>query len=136
MPHLVTDLPAVVTCDDHLLPELGVLLSGGGQLEPGVGVIAVLASWAEAGQIVDAEHAPHVAVAAVGAVAAEPAVVPRTVPHLGLGVDVEEGALLVVTSVEPRVEVALRHLAHVVLVKKLALVTFSRNKQGLTFARI
>ena len=105
-----------MTRDDDFLPELGVLLGGGGKLEPGVGVGAVLAGGAEAGQVVDAEDAADVAVAAVGAVAAEPAVIPGAVPHLGLGVDVEEGALFVVTRVESGVEVAFRHLAHVILV--------------------
>ena len=119
----MADLAAVVTCDDHLLPELGVLLCGGGQLEPGVGVVAFLAGRTEAGQVVDAEHAPHVAVAAVGAVPAEASVIPGTVPDLGLGVDVEEGTFFVVTRVESGVEVTLRHLTHVVLVKELALVT-------------
>ena len=96
----MSDLPAVVTRDDHLLPELGVLLRGGGKLEPGVGVVAVLAYGAEASQVVDAEHAPHVAVAAVGAVTTEASIIPGTVPDLGLGVDVEEGTLFVVTRVE------------------------------------
>ena len=78
---------------------------------------------AEAGQPVDAENSPHVTMSTVGAVAAEAAVVPGTVSDLGLGVNVEEGTLLVVAGVEPGVEVALRHLAHVVLVEELALVS-------------
>ena len=105
-----------MTRDDDFLPELGVLLGGGGKLEPGVGVGAVLAGGAEAGQVVDAEDAADVAVAAVGAVPTEAAVVPGTVPHLGLGVDVEEGTLFVVAGVEAGVEIALRHFTHVVLV--------------------
>ena len=113
-----------MTRDDDFLPELGVLLGGGGKLEPGVGVGAVLAGGAEAGKVVDAENAADVAVAAVGAVAAEPAVIPGAVPHLGLGVDVEEGALFVVTRVESGVEVAFRHLAHVILVQELTLITW------------
>ena len=121
--HLVSDLAAVVTGDDHLLAELGVLLRGGGQLEPRVGVIAVLAGGTEAGQVVDAEHSPHVTVAAVGAMAAKASIIPGTVPDLGLGVNVEEGTLFVVTSIKPGVEVTLRHLAHVILVKELALIT-------------
>ena len=117
------DLAAVVTCDDHLLPELGVLLSGGGQLEPGVGVIAILASWAEAGQVVDTEHAPHLTVAAVRTVTTEASIIPGTVPNLGLGVNVKEGTFFVVTRVESRVEVTLGHLTHVILVQELALIT-------------
>ena len=59
---------------------------------------------------------------AARSVPAESPVVPGTVPHFGLRVDVQEGALLVVAGVEPGVEVALRHLAHVVLVEELAVV--------------
>ena len=81
------------------------------------------ADWAEAGQPVDAENSPDVTVSTVGAVAAEASVVPGTVSDLGLGVNVEEWTLLVVAGVEPGVEVALRHLAHVVLVEELALVS-------------
>ena len=72
--------------------------------------------WTEAGQPVDAENSPDVTVSTVGAVAAEASVVPGTVSDLGLGVDVEEWTLLVVAGVEPGVEVALRHLTHVVFV--------------------
>ena len=96
----MSNLPAIVTCDDHLLPELGVLLCGGGQLEPGVGVVAFLAGRAEAGQVVDAEHAPHVTVAAVRAVTTEASIIPGTVPNLGLGVNVKEGTFFVVTRVK------------------------------------
>ncbi len=60
--------------------------------------------------------------AAIGAVAAETPIVPRTVPDLGLWINVEKWALLVVAGIETRIEVALRHLGHVVLVEELALV--------------
>ena len=78
---------------------------------------------AEAGQPVDAENSPDVTVSTVGAVTAEPTVIPGTVSDLGFRVDVEEWTLLVVAGVEPGVEVALRHLTHVVLVQELALVS-------------
>lgn len=61
-------------------------------------------------------------VPAVGTVAAEASLVPRTILHLALRVDVQKGTLFVVAGVEPRVEVALGHLGHVVLVQELALV--------------
>jgi hypothetical protein len=76
----------------------------------------------ESGQIIYTEHAAHVTMPTVGPVPAETAVIPRTVPDLGLGVNVKEGALLVVAGVEARVEVALGHFGHVVLVQELALV--------------
>ena len=63
-------------------------------------------------------------VTTVGAVTAEASVIPRTVSHLRLRVDMEEWTLLVVTGVKPGVEITLGHLAHVVLVEKLALVSF------------
>ena len=77
---------------------------------------------AESGQVVDAQYSSHMSVATVRSVSTEPAVIPRTVFYLGLGVYMQEGALLVVTSVEPGVEIAFGHFRHVVLVKELALI--------------
>ena len=81
------------------------------------------ADWTKAGQPVDAENSPDVTVATVGAVTAEASVVPGTVADLGFRINMEEWTLLVVAGVEPGVEVALRHLAHVVFVQELALVS-------------
>ena len=80
------------------------------------------ADWTEAGQPVDAENPPDVTVPTVGAVTTEASVVPGTVSDLGFRINMQERTLLVVTGVEPGVEVALRHLTHVVLVQELALV--------------
>jgi len=119
---LVPHLPTVVTSDDHLLPHLRVHVRGCWQLKPGVGVRAGGPGRAKPSQVIYTEHSPHVAVATIRTMATEPAVIPRTVADLGLWVYVEEGALFVVAGIEPGVEVTLGHLAHVVLVQKLALV--------------
>jgi len=84
----------------------------------------------ETGQVVHAQHSPEMLVPAVRSVAAEAPLVPRAVLDLALRVDVQEGALLVVAGVEARVEVALGHLGHVVLVQELALVAlFAESAQ-------
>ncbi len=59
---------------------------------------------------------------AVGAVSTEASVVPGTVLDLRLAVHVKKVTLLVAALVVLGEEVALGHLAHVVLVEELALV--------------
>lgn len=77
----------------------------------------------ESGQVIGAENASDMAMPAMGSMSAESPVVPRTVLDLALRIDVQEGALFVVAGVEPRIEVALGHLGHVVFVQEFALVT-------------
>ena len=90
---------------------------------PGMCLLARLSGRTEAGQVVYTEYSSHVPVPAIRSVPAEPPVIPRTVFYLRLRVNMEERALLVVTGIEPGVEIAFRHLGHIVLVKELALVT-------------
>jgi len=61
-------------------------------------------------------------VSAVWSVTAKSSIIPRAVPNLGLRVYVKEWAFLIVTRIESAVEIALWHLAHVILVQKLALI--------------
>lgn len=119
---LVPELAAVVARGQLLVHLIFADLSQRRQLEARMHVLAGGSLRAESGQVVHAEHPPQVLVPAVRTVAAEAALVPRAVLHLRLGIDVQEGALLVVAGVEAGVEVALRHLGHVVLVQELALV--------------
>lgn len=117
---LVARLGTVVTRDRVLLGLLAGILDG--QVELGVHELTSRAVHAKSGYVIGAYHPPGVPVPAVGPVPAEPPVVPRAVFDLRLRVYVQEGALLVAARVEPGIEVALRHLAHVVLVQELALV--------------
>jgi len=118
VPHLTT----IMTGDDNLLPQLSVHVWRCWQLKSWVGVWAAGTCRAETSKIVDAKDTSHMAVAAVGTVAAEPSVIPRTVADLGLWVNVEERTFFVMAGIKPGIEVALGHLAHVVLVQELALV--------------
>lgn len=117
---LVARLGTVVAGDRVLLGLLAGVLDG--QVEFGVHELAGRPVHAQPADVVGAYHPPGVPVPAVGPVPAEPAVVPRAVFDLRLRVDVQEGALFVAARVEPGIEVALRHLAHVVLMQELALV--------------
>jgi len=119
---LVTHLPTVVASDDHFLAHLWIHVRGSWQFKSRMCIWTRGSSRTEASQVVNAEDSSYVAVATIGTMAAEPSVVPRTVTNLGLWVYVEERALFVMTGIKPGVEVALRHLAHVVLVQELALV--------------
>lgn len=78
--------------------------------------------WAESHEVIHTDDSPCVPVPAQGTMLAEATVIPRAVLDLGLRVDVQEGALLVAALPELGVEVALRHLGHVVLVQELTLV--------------
>lgn len=83
--------------------------------------LAILAIGAEASQVIRAELPTDVLLGAVRAQRAEALVVVRARGQLGLGVDVEVEALVAVGAVAVAdEEVALGHLAQVVLVQELA----------------
>lgn len=116
-PHKVVPPHGLLGNDVHLSdgllqvrvpPGMGALLTGG-------------AVGAEAGKVAGAELAADVLLAAGGAEGAEAAVVVGAGGQLGLGVDVEVEALVAVGAVAVAdEEVALGHLAQVVLVQELA----------------
>uniref|UniRef100_A0A0K8RAD2 Putative polyadenylation factor i complex subunit yth1 cpsf subunit n=1 Tax=Ixodes ricinus TaxID=34613 RepID=A0A0K8RAD2_IXORI len=100
---LVAGFSAVMAHNGRPLGLLGRVLNG--QVELGVHKLALGSFGAEAAQIVEAHNAPGVTVAAVGTVPAEPAIVPRTIFDLCLGINVEEWAIFVAARVEARIEV-------------------------------
>lgn len=83
---------------------------------------AQLAVRTETSQVVGAKHTTDVTMATMWTVSTESTIIPRTVLNLALRVDVQERAFLVVARVESRIEVALGHLGHVVLVEELTLI--------------
>lgn len=94
------------------------------KFKPRMHVLAGLPIRTEAGQIIFTQNSSNVPVSASRSVSAEASVVPRAVLDLAFWIDVQKCALLFMTSVESRVEVALRHLCHVVLVQELTAVAF------------
>lgn len=119
---LVAGLSAVMAHDGRPLGLLSRVLNG--EVELGVHELAFGSVGTEAAQIAEAHDASGVAVAAVGPVPTEPAIVPRAIFDLGLGVNVEEWAIFVAASVEARVEITLGHFRHIKLVKEFTLITF------------
>lgn len=79
--------------------------------------------WTEAHQVIHTDHPSCVSVSAVRTVFAEASVIPGTVFDLGLGIDVQEWTFLVAALAKLGVEVAFRHLGHVVFMEELALVS-------------
>jgi hypothetical protein len=54
---------------------------------------------AESSQVIHTEHSSHVSVPAQGTMPAESSIIPRTVFHFTLRIDVEKWALFVVTGI-------------------------------------
>lgn len=79
--------------------------------------------WTEAHEVVHTDHPSCVPVSTVRTVFTEASVIPGTVFDLGLWVNVQEWTFLVAALTKLGVEVALRHLGHVVFMEKLALVS-------------
>lgn len=79
--------------------------------------------WTEAHQVVHTDHPSCVSMSAVRTVFAEASVIPGTVFDLGLRINVQERTFLVAALTKLGVEVAFRHLGHVVFMEELALVS-------------
>lgn len=77
---------------------------------------------AESHEVIHTDNSPRVPVPTQGTMLAKATVVPRAVLDLGLGVNVQKGAFLVAALSKLRVEVALGHLGHVILMQELTLV--------------
>lgn len=117
----VTELSAIVTywwALWHFFTKIG----GGRELEARMHVFARLRFRTEASQIVLAQDSSDVPMTTTWAMPAKASIVPRTILDLALGVYVKKRALFLVAGVESRIEIALRHFRHIVLVQKFAAV--------------
>lgn len=94
------------------------------EFEPWMHEFTVFPIGTEAGQIEITQNSPHVPVTTAGSVTTKPSIVPGAIFYLTFWIDMQEGTFLVVTSIEPGVEVAFRHFGHVVLVQEFTLVAF------------
>ena len=83
-------------------------------------MLAVGTDRTEAAQVAHADDASGVSMSAVRSVPAKPSIVPRTVFDLRFRIDVQILAVLVGARLKLRIEVALGHFGHVVLVQELA----------------
>jgi len=122
--NFVSNFSTVVACYHNLFAHFRVHVRRARQFKPWMGICALGSCRAETCQVVDTKHPAHMSVSAVGTVPTETSVIPGTIPDLSLGIYVQEGTLFVVAGIESRVEIALRHLGHVILVEELALVAF------------
>lgn len=120
---LVAWFSAVVTHWRLFTGHVSLLLGRWWQLEAWMHKFALRSRRTESGQVVHAEHTSYVTMAATRSVSTEAAVIPRTIFDFALRVNVQERTFFVVACVEAGVEVAFRHLSHIVFVQELALVS-------------
>jgi len=97
---LVTNLPAVMTGDDHLLPKLRVHVRRGWEFKPWVSIRTVGPSRAEPSKIIYTQNSSHMAVTTVRSMTTESTIIPRTVTNLGLRINMKERTFFIVTSIE------------------------------------
>ena len=88
-----------MTCDDNFLAQFRILVCGCWQFKLGMSIITLLAIGTEPSQVVDTQHSSDVTVAAVGAVTTEASVIPWTVSHLGLRINVQKWTFFIVTCI-------------------------------------
>lgn len=130
----VTKLSAIMTywwALWHFFTKIG----GGREFEAGMHVFTRLSIRTEASQIIFAEDSSDMPMATTWAMPAKASIVPRTVLDFALRVYVKKRTLFLVAGVESRIEIALRHFRHIILVQKLATVAFlaKRSKPMLAY---
>lgn len=88
------------------------------------------ALWTKSTHIIETNHSSDMPMPAAWAMFAESSVIPRTVFNFRFWINVKILAFLVATFPKLGIKVALRHLCHVVFMKKLTLITlFAKASQ-------
>lgn len=117
----MTRLIAGMTYDVHGFLFTSLILHR--KLKSGMHMFTFGTLWAEPTHVIQAENSPDMSMSAAGTMLAESSIIPRAVFYFRLGINVKILAFLVATFPKLGVKVAFRHLCHVVLMKKFALVS-------------